>query len=396
MVVPAVALTQLPISAQAILDEIRLIVAVVSLDGRLEYVNGEVLRRSGERAESLIGTRFSTLRWWTHQSGLSARIDEAIAQVARGHSTRMDIEAEFQPGNRIVVDLEVRPVREASGSIVAAVAEGRDVTDQQAAERKLLEAQFRWRTIADFTVDWEFWLHPGGHFLYSSPGSLRLTGYAPDDFMQGRTNVIMLSHPDDRKRVVQLLTEAFSGTTGHNQRFRIVARDGAVRWASLSWQPVRDDNGRFMGVRGSVRDITEQRQAEDDLQRLLQAYQTLARHFPKGLVALLDRQWRFVVCDGPAYQQLGLDQGALVGKRIQDVFGRALLTAAQPLLDGAAKGQEVADVLEVAGAAWLVHLTPIPDEKGEIAHIIASAIESQDNNNWADSVESPTRPVYGP
>ncbi|MFW5740795.1 MAG: PAS domain-containing protein, partial [Myxococcota bacterium] len=201
------------------------------------------------------------------------------------------------------------------------------------------------------------------------------------------------AHADDSKLVSELLTGAYSGTTGHSQRFRIVRRDGGVRSVSMSWQPVQGDNGRFLGVRGSVRDVTDMTKAEDELQHLLEAYRTLARHFPKGLVALLDSELRFVVCDGPAFRWVGIDPDRIMGKRFDDVFEPALLTQVRPMFASAQAGNEVADVLEYNGVTWLVQLTPIPDEDGHISHVIASAVLSNEAS-WMGNEEHPTRPTH--
>jgi PAS domain S-box-containing protein len=377
----------LPVPAETILDDIRLLIVVIAPDGTIRYVNAEVTRRSGEHASDIVGRPFSAMKWWTYKPGAASEVDRAVKQAIAGRSARFEIDVQISPTQRINVDFEVRPARDANGSIVGIVAEGRDMTDQRAIERTLREAQFRYRTVADFTVDWEFWLHPAGHFLYVSPSCQRLVGHTPDDFMHGRVTLTSVAHPEDRRRVGDLLTEAFSGTTKYSQTFRLVRRDGLVRWASLSWQPVHDENGKFMGVRGSIRDVTDLMRAEEELQRSVEAYRTLARHFPQGLVALLDRDLRFIVCDGPALDLLPYQYRTLVGRRIQDVLDRRLLSLVEPIVLKATAGEEVADILSFGESAWLLHLTPIRDQQGRIAHIIASAIRSPDE--WIDGSEPP-------
>ncbi len=381
---------QLPVSAEAVLDEVSLLIALLSTDGITLYVNGEVLRRSADDYESIVGRPFATSKWWTFRPGQAEQISQAIDRALQGRVTHLDVEAQLVPSQRIIVDFELRPLRSEGGAIVAVVAQGRDITDQRAVERKLREAHFRWRTVADFTVDWELWLHPGGHFLYSSPACQRITGYTPDEFMEGKLSLVQIAHPDDRKRVAALITEAFSGSSARSQRWRILRRDGQLQWVSVSWQSVFDDNGKPMGVRMSVRDVDELRQAEEHQQRLLAAYRTLARHFPRGLVALLDAELRFVVCDGPVLDSLPFGQESIIGRRVQEIVDEALFARVQPLIAKAMGGAEVAEVLSVGDADWLVHLTPIRDERGRIAHLIASAVRSRDA--WVAPDETPTSP----
>jgi PAS domain S-box-containing protein len=217
-----------------------------------------------------------------------------------------------------------------------------------------------------------------------------VSGYTPDDFMQGRVSLAGIAHPQDKKRVLDLLTQAFSGSTDHHHTWRAVRRDGTVRWVSMSWQSVHDDEGNYMGVRGSLRDVTELMKAQEELQRSVEAYRTLARHFPKGMVALLDRELRLVVCDGPAFEAFAVKPESLVGKKLHEVMEPALRARLDPLIATAVAGSEVADIVSFGNSAWLIHLTPIRDPQDRIAHIIASAVESQDS--WAESPESPTEP----
>lgn len=380
------------VSAFSVLEGLSSFVVVLARDGTIRYVNAGLLKRTRHGLEDCVGRAFSTAPFWVDALGMHAEIDDCVREALRGRIAELDLEV-AGPGQRFTATFEIKPLRSDDGTIVAILAEGRDISDKRAVERKLRDAHFRWRTIADFTVDWEFWLHPGGHFIYCSPSCQRITGFGVDDMVQGRSSLSTIAYREDRRRVSDLLTEAYSGTTGHSQRFRIVRRDGSVRSVSMSWQPVQGDDGRFLGVRGSVRDVTDMADAEDELQRLLAAYRTLARHFPKGLVALLDNELRFVVCDGPAFRWVGIDPDRIMGKRFDQVFEPALLDRVQPMFASAKNGSEVADILEYDGKTWLVQLTPIPDENGAISHVIASAVLNN-GASWDESEEHPTRPNH--
>src|SRR4029450_10883439 len=66
------------------------------------------------------------------------------------------------------------------------------------AEAELSDAEQRYRTVADFTADLEYWIRPDGSFAYVSPSCLRLTGYDPLAFLQRPELMTELVVEEDR------------------------------------------------------------------------------------------------------------------------------------------------------------------------------------------------------
>jgi PAS domain S-box-containing protein len=120
----------------------------------------------------------------------------------------------------------------------------------------LREAEFRYRTVADFTYDWEYWRSADGPLLYVSPSCERISGYAPEEFIADPDMMRELIIPEDRELWDGHRREA-EGTPGiHEVRFRIRTRDGEVRWLEHVCQPVTARGGKFLGIRATNRDVT--------------------------------------------------------------------------------------------------------------------------------------------
>jgi PAS domain S-box-containing protein len=136
------------------------------------------------------------------------------------------------------------------------------------AHEALRESDVKYRTIADNTYDWEIWLDPGGSFLYCSPSCERITGYRADEFIADSGLLRTILHPDDRAIFEDHFCEVRRDSS-HKQEMelRIVRPDGTMRWIGHACQPVFDDEGCFLGARGSNRDITERKQAEEALRK---------------------------------------------------------------------------------------------------------------------------------
>jgi len=125
------------------------------------------------------------------------------------------------------------------------------------------ETQFR--AVADCTYDWESWHGRDGRLIWVNPGVERLTGYAVADCdaMPDYPQPIIL--PEDRGLIAGILASAREGSSGNDTEFRILHRDGAMKWAAISWQPMSTLQQGHLGFRTSVRDITERRKLREQL-----------------------------------------------------------------------------------------------------------------------------------
>jgi len=140
--------------------------------------------------------------------------------------------------------------------------------------------------VADNTYDWEWWRDPEGNFIYVSPSCKRITHYDPEEFIRDPGLLIKVIHPDDRSSFIRHQSEVEQKVVPGEVEFRIVGPDGSHRWISHACQAVFDDQGRFLGRRGSNRDITERKQAEE----LLRESENRLRHLSSQLLNIQETE----------------------------------------------------------------------------------------------------------
>ena len=133
----------------------------------------------------------------------------------------------------------------------------------------LTEQKDALRIVADYTYDWEYWQGANREILYMTPSCEQITGYSPTEFMDDTDLLENIIHPDDR-HLMQKHTTNFDSNDAHTVDFRIVRRDGEVRWIAHGCRPVYGQDGQFLGRRISNRDITERKQAEDESRTIVQ------------------------------------------------------------------------------------------------------------------------------
>jgi two-component system sensor kinase FixL len=130
-----------------------------------------------------------------------------------------------------------------------------------AADKELRQGELKYRIVADFTYDWEYWQNPDGTWRYVSPACERISGHRPEEFLRHPSLLRDIIVPEDRDRWDHH-SNSRKDPSGREFQFRIKRPDGSIRWIEHACQPVTDDTGEFIGVRASNRDITERRQVE--------------------------------------------------------------------------------------------------------------------------------------
>jgi PAS domain S-box-containing protein len=142
-----------------------------------------------------------------------------------------------------------------------------DITEFKKIEIALRKSEERFRTVADFTYDWEYWIGQKGEQIYVSPSCERITGYSPDQFLKDSGFLKAIIHPKDLAAVSRHLRNELISRKPLSMDFRILTSRNEERWISHVCQPVYSNQGGYLGRRASNRDITERKQMEAELRR---------------------------------------------------------------------------------------------------------------------------------
>jgi diguanylate cyclase (GGDEF)-like protein/PAS domain S-box-containing protein len=129
----------------------------------------------------------------------------------------------------------------------------------------LAESEQRFRAIADYTYAWENWFGPDGKLRWVNPAVERMTGYTVRDCMAMDDFPAPLVHPADRDLVHRQQEQALAGHIGQDMEFRVLTRDGRQVWVAMAWQPIFGGDSTSLGYRASIRDITLQHSANEEL-----------------------------------------------------------------------------------------------------------------------------------
>lgn len=196
---------------------------------------------------------------------LNTNKDEILRTITETGKWRGEVTQARKDGTRIPVEIASMVLRDETGKVTGYVSVNRDITERKRAEEALHKSEEQYRIVADNTYDWEFWSSPDGQFLYNSPSCQRITGHTADEFAREPGLLNRIIHSEDRERFMLHYHQVMERKMPGEIEFRLLLEDGSVRHIGHVCQPVFDAQGLYLGKRGSNRDITERKQAEEAL-----------------------------------------------------------------------------------------------------------------------------------
>jgi PAS domain S-box-containing protein len=140
----------------------------------------------------------------------------------------------------------------------------------RSAERFVREAEQKLRLMANNLKEMVLAYDMNRNLIYANAPVETLTGYSAADLEKAGS--INWFHPDDKPRMTVHWASLFQGSSIQDEEYRLVTKEGRMKWMAASWGPILDEAGHQVGVQGSERDITERKLAEEALRESQERY----------------------------------------------------------------------------------------------------------------------------
>jgi sigma-B regulation protein RsbU (phosphoserine phosphatase) len=187
----------------------------------------------------------------------------------------------------------------------------------------LLEAEEKYHSLFDHLVEGIFQTTPEGRYLMANAALARIYGYAsPEELIQGLTDIggRLYAEKGRRDEFIRLMQEHDTITSFESLIYR---KNGSVIWISENCRAIRDAQGRLLYYEGTVEDITQRRQAEENLRNSETLYHSLVETLPQNILRK-DPQGHFTFANQQFCKMLGRPLEEIVGKTDFDFFPREL------------------------------------------------------------------------
>ncbi|MCL0081952.1 PAS domain S-box protein [Dehalococcoidia bacterium] len=187
-------------------------------------------------------------------------------------------------------------------------------------EKRPRENEERYRAILEGIEDGYYEVDLAGNFTFFNDSLCRMFGYPPDELM-GMNNR-EYTDAENARKLYQAFNKVYrTGETVKAFDWEVIRKDGTKRFAEASVSLIRNSTGQPAGFRGIVRDITERKRMEREIEERQEYLVSVLRNAPDAIVTL-DAANRILEWNPAAERLFGYTYDEVVGKDIDDVVTR--------------------------------------------------------------------------
>jgi two-component system cell cycle sensor histidine kinase/response regulator CckA len=284
------------------------------LEGNFTYVNSAGCKMVGYECEELVGRNFREVS----SPELANYLQEAFRQVYETGTSELLVEYEVKHKDGSVRILQYHPwlIRDSKGKPIGFRNLVRDITERKNAEDALRKSEERYRTILETMNECLFENDLAGNLTFVNEAACKMMGYERDEMIGRNFREFISPEP------ANLLYEAFhrvykTGNPEMMENYEIIRKDGSKRILQSYPSLTRDSSGKPIGFHNLVRDVTDQKNAEDALRKSEEKYRTILETMNEGLFEN-DLKGNYTYLNDAACRMVGYEREELIGRSFRE------------------------------------------------------------------------------
>jgi PAS domain S-box-containing protein len=245
---------------------------VIDPEFRVASVSPSVERVLGYKPEDMLGKPFQDLGV-LHPDDLEKAASDTLRVLAGGKVISAVYRFFDKDGAIRYGEVSGVPLVQ-DGLIIGVISVARDITEYKQAEQSLMISEEKYRTILESIEETYFELDLSGNFIFFSDPLCRALGYSRHELTG--MNYRRIIAPANFDEIYQTFHEIFiTGNPKTMVNFKVITRNGEMRFAELSASLLHSLAGESIGFRGVWRDVTERIQAEQAIKESEQRYRRI-------------------------------------------------------------------------------------------------------------------------
>jgi PAS domain S-box-containing protein len=242
------------------------------------------------------------------------------AQLTKEHPvTTAELRIRHRDGYYVWIEASIRAIFDnRTRALVETYSIGREITTRKLAEEALRESEERYRSFVQSFHGIAYRGRMDFVPVFFHGAVEEITGYREKDFLAGKPRWDQLIHPDDLREIQKSFSDLRTCPhTSTEREYRIVRREGGVRWIHEHIRNICDETGRPAFVQGALYDVTDRKNAQEALRESEDRYRTLAEISPDAIIVHRDGMILYV--NPAALTLIGASHSdQIIGKNVLD------------------------------------------------------------------------------
>lgn len=240
-------------------------IITTNLEGKVQYVNKVAEELTGwTEAEASGKPVHEIFRVFSEETG--EELENPVEKVLRWGMVSLLSNHTYlihKDGKHISIGDSGAPIRDKNGKITGVVLVFRDLREERKLKKALEESELHYHSLTDNSPIGIFRAKPNGHITYVNPAWCLISGMdAQQAIDYGWLEAV---HPDDREKVITNWQETSENENLLINEYRYVRSDEEVVFVLAHAVAEVNTEGEITGYVGTITDITERKQAEENL-----------------------------------------------------------------------------------------------------------------------------------
>jgi len=181
-------------------------------------------------------------------------------------------------GDKLFISDSLAPIIDQKGVSLGMVLCFSDITEEKRKAQELRQSEERYRMFVANFQGIAFRGNMDFTPIFFHGAVEKITGYTEQDFLSGHPRWDEIIHPDDIQKIQDSI-ENIRSVSGYatEREYRIIGKDGQIRWVHELIHNLADDKGKPVYVQGAIYDITERKRMEGELKRYNEQLEDMVR-----------------------------------------------------------------------------------------------------------------------
>jgi PAS domain S-box-containing protein len=245
------------------------------------------------------------------------RIQEMLAK--QDYVKDVEKELRRKDGGKIYTLLTASTRKDSKGNVIGYRGTIQDITGRKLAEEALRQSEEKYRNILETMEEGYFEVNLAGNFTFVNDALAADFGHSREELI-GMNNR-QYTDKEAAKGLFQIFNQVFRpGEPVKEYNLAIIRKDGAKGFVEVSVSLVKDPKGKPIGFRGTSRNITQRKQAEQALQESEGKYRELFDDAPVGYHEI-DKKGRVIRVNRRELEMLGYTAEEMLGQPVWKFIG---------------------------------------------------------------------------